>query len=154
MHFRLDFFMEAINMNPDQTAPKGADWSGSIWFALLATLEHTQTRRADDKSRGSVAGKWLRSPHLSQAKGTKFTSFHTCVWRSIHVYGTTGLSTLGLWGWDLPWMCTIFIMHVNSVHNGCYGCVTWLLHIWCFGNDTCYNMKNRQTSHHSAVSII
>ena len=33
MHFRLLFIMEANSMNPDQTAPKGAVWSGFILFA-------------------------------------------------------------------------------------------------------------------------
>ena len=33
VHFRQDFFMETNNMNPDQTAPKGAVWSGFIVFA-------------------------------------------------------------------------------------------------------------------------
>ena len=37
VHFRLDFFMEANNINPDHTAPKGAVWSGFILFAILAT---------------------------------------------------------------------------------------------------------------------
>ena len=36
VHFRLDFCMEA-NMKPDQTAPKGAVWSGSILFAIYGT---------------------------------------------------------------------------------------------------------------------
>ena len=34
MHFKNIFIMEANTMNPDQTAPKGAVWSGSIVFAL------------------------------------------------------------------------------------------------------------------------
>ena len=34
VHFRLDVFMEANIMHPDQTAPKGAVWSGSISFAI------------------------------------------------------------------------------------------------------------------------
>ena len=42
VHFRLDFFMEANNMNHDQAAPKGAVWSGSILFAIVATLEYKQ----------------------------------------------------------------------------------------------------------------
>ena len=32
-----DLIMEANTMNPDQTAPKGAVWSGSILFAIYAT---------------------------------------------------------------------------------------------------------------------
>ena len=38
-------------MNPDQSAPKGAVWSGSILFAISATYEYKQTKREDDKSR-------------------------------------------------------------------------------------------------------
>ena len=34
VHFRLDFIMEANTMDPDQTAPLGAAWSGSILFAM------------------------------------------------------------------------------------------------------------------------
>ena len=34
MHFRIDFFMEANNVNLDQTAPKEAIWSGPIKFAI------------------------------------------------------------------------------------------------------------------------
>ena len=34
VHFRLDFIIEANTMNPDQTAPKGAVWSGSILFTI------------------------------------------------------------------------------------------------------------------------
>ena len=33
VHIKLDFFMDANTMNPDQTAPFGAVWSGSILFA-------------------------------------------------------------------------------------------------------------------------
>ena len=48
VHFRLDFFMEANNMNPDQTALLGVDWSRSILFAVKVTevfnpLLHTST---------------------------------------------------------------------------------------------------------------
>ena len=38
--------MEANAMSPDQTAPVGAVWSGSILFAICYVEE-----RADDKSR-------------------------------------------------------------------------------------------------------
>ena len=34
MYLLLDFIMEANNMNPDQTAPFGAVWSGFILFAI------------------------------------------------------------------------------------------------------------------------
>ena len=34
MHFRSDSFMESSNMSPDQTALKGAVWSGSILFLM------------------------------------------------------------------------------------------------------------------------
>ena len=34
VHFRLDLIMEANTMNPDQTAPLGAVWYGSIMFAI------------------------------------------------------------------------------------------------------------------------
>ena len=34
VHFRLDFIMEVNTMNPDQTAPLEAVWSGSILFAI------------------------------------------------------------------------------------------------------------------------
>ena len=33
MHFRLDFFMEANNMNPDQTTSSEVSWSGSTLFS-------------------------------------------------------------------------------------------------------------------------
>ena len=36
VHLRLGFILEANNMNPDQTAPLGAVWFGSILFELLA----------------------------------------------------------------------------------------------------------------------
>ena len=39
--------MEANNMNPNQTAPKGVNIACNI---SLATYEHKQTRGADDKS--------------------------------------------------------------------------------------------------------
>ena len=45
VHFRQDFFMEANNMNPDQTAPKGG--SSLIWVDIvcnIATSEHKQMR--------------------------------------------------------------------------------------------------------------
>ena len=44
VHFRLDFFMEANNMKPDQPAPLGAVWSGYMLFTILATSEHKQMR--------------------------------------------------------------------------------------------------------------
>ena len=34
MHSRQLFTMEANTMNPDQTSPKRAVWSGSILFAI------------------------------------------------------------------------------------------------------------------------
>ena len=37
VHFRLNFIMEATTMNPDQTAPMEAVWSGSILFGIEAT---------------------------------------------------------------------------------------------------------------------
>ena len=36
--------LEANSMNPDQTAPKGAVWSGSILFANMATKGQKQMR--------------------------------------------------------------------------------------------------------------
>ena len=48
MHFRLDFIMVANISNPDQTAPNGAVWSGSILFAIYATKEQKQIRGADN----------------------------------------------------------------------------------------------------------
>ena len=50
MHFRLDFLMEANNMDPDETATKGAVWCGSILFAIKATLEDNQIRGENNKS--------------------------------------------------------------------------------------------------------
>ena len=49
---QTNFFMDANTMNPDQTAPKGAVWSGVILFAisankLISTLAY---ERADDKN--------------------------------------------------------------------------------------------------------
>ena len=38
------FVMEANTMNPDQTAPKGAVWSGSILFAIKIIKVHKQMR--------------------------------------------------------------------------------------------------------------
>ena len=38
------FIIEANTMNPDQTAPMGAVWSGSIVFAKSATKVHQQMR--------------------------------------------------------------------------------------------------------------
>ena len=35
VHFKLDFIMEANNMDSDQTARLGAVWSGSILFVDL-----------------------------------------------------------------------------------------------------------------------
>ena len=39
VHFSLDFFVDANNMNPDQTPPKEEEgvWSGSILFAIKPT---------------------------------------------------------------------------------------------------------------------
>ena len=37
VYFWLDFIMKANTINSDQTAPRGAVWSGSILFAILAT---------------------------------------------------------------------------------------------------------------------
>ena len=34
MHFRLPLVIDANTMNPDQTAPKEAVWSGFILFAI------------------------------------------------------------------------------------------------------------------------
>ena len=34
VHFRFDLILEANSMNPDQTAPLGAVWSGTIMFAI------------------------------------------------------------------------------------------------------------------------
>ena len=39
------FIIEANTMNPDQTAPKGAVWSGSLLFAILATKVHIKQMR-------------------------------------------------------------------------------------------------------------
>ena len=39
VQFRLDFIMEASTMNPDQTAPKRAVWSGSILVAIYWLTE-------------------------------------------------------------------------------------------------------------------
>ena len=47
---QTNFVIEANIIDTDQTAPKGAVWSGSILFATLATLELKQKRRANDKS--------------------------------------------------------------------------------------------------------
>ena len=33
-HFKLDYIMDANTIGPDQTAPKGAVWSGSLLFAI------------------------------------------------------------------------------------------------------------------------
>ena len=43
-------FMEANKFNPDQTATKGAVWSGSILFAIKAILEDKQIRGENNKS--------------------------------------------------------------------------------------------------------
>ena len=42
MHFRLLLIMEANTMNPYQTAPKRAVWSGSILFASKASKVYKQ----------------------------------------------------------------------------------------------------------------
>ena len=34
VHFKLDSILEGNTINPDQTAPKGAVWSGSMLFAI------------------------------------------------------------------------------------------------------------------------
>ena len=47
VHFRLIFFLDANNMDPDFL---GAVRSGSILFAIQASKEHKQRREADDKS--------------------------------------------------------------------------------------------------------
>ena len=40
----LDFYMEANNINPAQTAPKETVLSGLIFIAIWATLLHDQMR--------------------------------------------------------------------------------------------------------------
>ena len=47
VHFRLIFFMEANNMDPDFL---GAVRSGSILFAIQSSKDYKQMRGADDKS--------------------------------------------------------------------------------------------------------
>ena len=50
--FRILLIMESYTMNPDQTAPEGAVWSGCILFAIYAT-EVDKQMKADDN-----CGKW------------------------------------------------------------------------------------------------
>ena len=45
VHFRLDFFKETNNMNPDQSAPLRAVWSGYIGYLNTQTEE-----KADDNN--------------------------------------------------------------------------------------------------------
>ena len=40
--------IEANSMDPEQTAPTGAVWSGSALFAIEASLTFQQTRKAGD----------------------------------------------------------------------------------------------------------
>ena len=40
--------IEANNVDPEQTAPIGAVWSGSTLFAIGASLTFQQTRKADN----------------------------------------------------------------------------------------------------------
>ena len=40
--------IEANSVDPEQTAPIGAVWSGSILFAIEASETFQQTRKADD----------------------------------------------------------------------------------------------------------
>ena len=40
--------IEANSVDPEQTAPIGAVWSGSTLFAIEATLTFQQRRKADD----------------------------------------------------------------------------------------------------------
>ena len=49
MHFRLDFFMEANNMNPDQTAPNGGSL---IWVHIICNTNYLRIytdERAENK---------------------------------------------------------------------------------------------------------
>ena len=41
VHFRLDYFMEANNINPDETAPSWAVWFGSMLFAIFRLPKNT-----------------------------------------------------------------------------------------------------------------
>ena len=43
--------IEANSVDPEQTAPIGAVWSGSTLFAIEASYTFQQTRKADEKSR-------------------------------------------------------------------------------------------------------
>ena len=40
--------IEVNSVDPEQTAPTGAVWSGSTLFAIEASLTFQQTRKADD----------------------------------------------------------------------------------------------------------
>ena len=52
MHFTIDVFIEANNMNPDQTAPMEQSDLGPycLQFWLPKKFEHKQTKGADNKS--------------------------------------------------------------------------------------------------------
>ena len=43
-----EFIIEANSVDPEQTAPTGAVWSGSILFAIEASQTFQQTRKADN----------------------------------------------------------------------------------------------------------
>ena len=64
LYFQL--IMDANYMNPDQTAPKGAVWFGSILFAFVAIKVHKQMRKRMTKLLW-IAGKGLMwtSPRLT-----------------------------------------------------------------------------------------
>ena len=75
VHFRLDVFMEVNNINPDQTAPKGAVRSGFILFEILATPDHKQRRGTDVNSRQK--SKFLYEPTTVGSRSTN-TALGTC----------------------------------------------------------------------------
>ena len=43
--FQTYFCIQANSVDPDQTAPKGAVWSGSTLFAKMTFLNHKQTTK-------------------------------------------------------------------------------------------------------------
>ena len=60
----------ANSVDPDQTAPKGAVWSGSTLFAILSVLLETSKDSQTDlvpsaDSRRAVVSFWLKNVHIT-----------------------------------------------------------------------------------------
>ena len=99
--FQTYFCIQTNSMDPDQTAPKGAVWSGSTLFAEM-TFKITSRRQSRQQFKGK---KWKISNRCSVAKPSLFFfctySFLSCKCRITKKKTTTTFSHI-----SVTWMCT------------------------------------------------